>query len=128
MKRLAFSAAVLLLFAAWCGDYACAQDPPSTIGPSAQDIASWELQANGNLKFGYRVIGPRPDLFQVHIVRYLDRAPKLCGDPDGTGRYVWFFTDALAIERDPIPPRPHRLFEEAFNPVQPQEGEIEREP
>ena len=117
MKRITFIIAVLLV---WGGS--CLQASPQ------EPIASWELQANGTLKFGYRVIGPGPDLFQVHIVRYVDRAPKLCGDPDGTGRYVWFFTDARAIERDPIPPRPHRLFEAAFNPVQPQEGETERDP
>ncbi|MCF8719154.1 hypothetical protein [Nitrospina gracilis] len=78
-------------------------EPPH---PSPQRVrlpsALWHLNAAGQLVLRYDPFGDRTFPVQrVHTVVLTDRAPKLCGDPDGTGRHTWFFTDAMLIETTP---------------------------
>lgn len=65
--------------------------------------AEWGLNAAGQLVLRYDPFHDHTfPLKRVHTVVLTDRAPKMCGDPDGTGRHTWFFTDALLIEVEPL--------------------------
>lgn len=69
--------------------------------------ALWGLNAAGQLVLHYDPFRDRTfPVRRVHTVVLTDLEPKLCGDPDGTGRHTWFFTDALLIEVAPmnVPP------------------------
>jgi len=79
-------------------------DPSSVSGGRARlPDALWRLNAAGQLVLHYDPFRTRTfPLERVHTVVLNDRAPKMCGDPDGTGRHTWFFTDALLIEVEPL--------------------------
>ncbi len=78
--------------------------PPSPARGNLSSLVHWQLNPAGQLVLWFDSLGHgNAPHRERHTVRVNDRAPKLCGDPDGTGRYTWFFTDALMIERAPVP-------------------------
>jgi len=63
----------------------------------------WSLNPAGQLQLWFDPLHNGQDaLAETYTVVLTDRAPKMCGDPDGTGRHTWFFTDALMIEVMPV--------------------------
>ncbi len=65
--------------------------------------ARWSLNPAGQLQLWFDPLHNGRDEFEeTYTVILNDRAPKMCGDPDGTGRHTWFFTDALLIEVVPV--------------------------
>jgi hypothetical protein len=61
------------------------------LNPAGQLLLIFDPLNNGQSEYG-----------ETYTVILNDRAPKMCGDPDGTGRHTWFFTDALLIEVTPV--------------------------
>lgn len=69
--------------------------------------ARWSLNPAGQLVVHYDPLhNGRSEFAETYTVILNDRAPKICGDPDGTGRHTWFFTDALMIEVTPVRSQP----------------------
>ena len=65
--------------------------------------ARWRLNPAGQLELRYDPLHNGQSFYgETYTVILNDRAPKMCGDPDGTGRHTWFFTDALLIEIAPV--------------------------
>ncbi len=65
--------------------------------------ARWSLNPAGQLQLWFDPLhNGRNEFEETYTVILNDRAPKMCGDPDGTGRHTWFFTDALLIEVVPV--------------------------
>jgi hypothetical protein len=63
----------------------------------------WSLNPAGQLQLWFDPLhNGQDELEETYTVVLTDRAPKMCGDPDGTGRHTWFFTDALLIEVMPV--------------------------
>ncbi len=63
----------------------------------------WSLNPAGQLQLWFDPLhNGRSEFKETYTVVLNDRAPKMCGDPDGTGRHTWFFTDALLIEVVPV--------------------------
>ncbi len=74
--------------------------PPSSYHVSG---ARWQLNPAGQLELWFDPLNNgQPQYGETYTVILNDRAPKMCGDPDGTGRHTWFFTDALMIEIAPV--------------------------
>ena len=69
--------------------------------------ARWRLNSAGQLELRYDPLHNGRSVYgETYTVILNDRAPKMCGDPDGTGRHTWFFTDALMIEITPMRTQP----------------------
>ena len=100
-------ALAVLMFAA-C---AWAEEPaPPHRFMNTLDVA-WDINPAGQLVLQHDPLHTGSfDLTRRHTVVLIDNAPKLCGDPDGTGRHTWFFTEALLIERLPVPSSPPSTF------------------
>lgn len=65
--------------------------------------ARWSLNPAGQLELMFDPLNNgQSEYGETYTVILNDRAPKTCGDPDGTGRHTWFFTDALLIEVTPV--------------------------
>ncbi len=65
--------------------------------------ARWRLNPAGQLELTFDPLhNGHSEYGETYTVILNDRAPKMCGDPDGTGRHTWFFTDALLIEIAPV--------------------------
>ena len=65
--------------------------------------ARWRLNPAGQLELWFDPLNNgHPQYGETYTVILNDRAPKMCGDPDGTGRHTWFFTDALMIAVQPV--------------------------
>ena len=65
--------------------------------------AHWSLNPAGQLQLWFDPLhNGQSEYGETYTVILNDRAPKMCGDPDGTGRHTWFFTDALLIEVLPV--------------------------
>lgn len=65
--------------------------------------ARWQLNPAGQLELWFDPLNNGyPQYGETYTVILNDRAPKMCGDPDGTGRHIWFFTDALMIAVLPV--------------------------
>ena len=63
----------------------------------------WSLNPAGQLELTFDPLNNgQSEYGETYTVILNDRAPKMCGDPDGTGRHTWFFTDALLIEVVPV--------------------------
>ena len=63
----------------------------------------WSLNPAGQLQLWFDPLNNgQSEYEETYTVILNDRAPKMCGDPDGTGRHTWFFTDALLIEVVPV--------------------------
>jgi len=62
-----------------------------SLNPAGQLVLMFDPLNNGHSEYG-----------ETYTVILNDRAPKMCGDPDGTGRHTWFFTDALLIDVIPV--------------------------
>ncbi|NIQ04061.1 MAG: hypothetical protein GWM98_29895 [Nitrospinaceae bacterium] len=72
--------------------------------PDRRLDARWQLNPAGQLELLFDPLRNGYSIHrETHTVVLHDRSPKLCGDPDGTGRYIWFFTDALMIEKETVP-------------------------
>lgn len=75
---------------------------PSPSPYLAPDVR-WRLNPAGQLELLYDPLANgQSEYGETYTVILNDRAPKMCGDPDGTGRHTWFFTDALMIEVLPV--------------------------
>ncbi len=73
--------------------------PPAYLAPDVR----WRLNPAGQLELLYDPLdNGQSEYSEIYTVILNDRAPKMCGDPDGTGRHTWFFTDALMIEVLPV--------------------------
>ena len=69
--------------------------------------ARWRLNSAGQLELRYDPLRNGRSVYaETYTVILNDRSPKMCGDPDGTGRHTWFFTDALMIEITPMRTQP----------------------
>lgn len=65
--------------------------------------ARWSLNPAGQLELTFDPLNNgQSEYGETYTVILNDHAPKMCGDPDGTGRHTWFFTDALLIEVTPV--------------------------
>lgn len=73
--------------------------------------ARWSLNPAGQLVLRFDpLLNGRYEFVERYTVILNDRAPKLCGDPDGTGRHTWFFTDALLIDVTPVHSQPTPMY------------------
>ena len=90
-------------FGLWIPASAPAGDfPQPRSGYQAPD-ARWRLNPAGQLELTFDPLNNgQSEYGETYTVILNDRAPKMCGDPDGTGRHTWFFTDALMIEIAPV--------------------------
>ena len=82
---------------------AFANDFPQPPSPYRVHEARWQLNPAGQLELWFDPLHNGQSQYgETYTVILNDRAPKMCGDPDGTGRHTWFFTDALMIEVQPV--------------------------
>jgi hypothetical protein len=73
--------------------------------------ARWSLNPAGQLQLMFDPLSNgQSEYGETYTVILNDRAPKMCGDPDGTGRHTWFFTDALLIEVMPVRSQPTPMY------------------
>lgn len=93
-----FAGALFLLGILFCSLADCAEPEGGQVSPRAD---AFQLNGAGELEVGFVVYGPGVDIWEVYTVRFYDRPKVACGDPDGTGRYSWFITEAMVIDRQP---------------------------
>ena len=83
--------------------FTLAGNPPSSLANDRILDARWLLNPAGQLELIFDPLSNgQSEYGETYTVILNDRAPKMCGDPDGTGRHTWFFTDALLIEVVPV--------------------------
>jgi len=83
--------------------FALAGNPGSSVAQDQILDARWLLNSAGQLELTFDPLNNgQSEYGETYTVILNDRAPKMCGDPDGTGRHTWFFTDALLIEVVPV--------------------------
>lgn len=83
--------------------FTLAGNPSSSLANDQFLDARWFLNPAGQLQLIFDPLSNgQSEYGETYTVILNDRTPKLCGDPDGTGRHTWFFTDALLIDVAPV--------------------------
>ncbi len=64
-------------------------------------ISSFAINPAGERETYYRILPDGYPVMEERAVILVDREPKTCGDPGGSGKTTWFFTDAYLIPVEP---------------------------